>query len=63
MLAAIGARMRTCTEPFAADGRDLGIGVCVDLLSHLACSNVREQANRAGWSEFRSPGPVIVTLH
>ena len=54
MLGAIAARMRASADPFAAGGRDLGIGVCVGLLSHLACSAMPGQAKRAGCSEFRS---------
>jgi len=77
MLGAIADRMRTCDDPFAAGYRDPGIGVCVNLLLHLAARNVPEQANRAGWSGIRwarrseTPGyvrsrpirPETLTLH
>lgn len=55
MLNAIAARMQSCADPFAPDSADPGIGVCVGLLSHLACPNRPERANRAGCSEVRPP--------
>jgi hypothetical protein len=45
MLGAIAARMKAYPDPLAASGRDLEIGVCVKLLSHLADPTMQGQAN------------------
>ena len=48
MLNAIAVRIKACADPFAPAGADPGMGVCVNLLSHLAGSSTPLQANRAG---------------
>lgn len=54
MLNAIAARIKACADPFSAPGADPGMGVCVNLLSHLATGPTREEPRRAGWTVVRS---------
>jgi len=53
MLGAIAARMKALVDPSAPAPADLAIGVCVNLLSHLARPTKPENANRAGLFVFR----------
>lgn len=55
MLGAIAARMKASTDPLSPDSEDLGVHVCVNLLSHLACPTIPEESHRTGWGE---PRPV-----
>jgi hypothetical protein len=54
MLGAIAARIKDCADPLAPGRRDLGIDVCINLLSHLASPTLPQPANRAARSESRS---------
>jgi len=68
MLNAIALRMKASNDPFAAATTDVGIGVCVNLLSHLASPTMPEDANHAAWpasrpaSRFGMPGSVRLRL-
>ncbi len=52
MLRAIAVRMKASADPLAVSYLDLGLGVCVDLLSHLARPASRPQAKHVRWPAF-----------
>jgi len=54
MLSAIAIRLKACDDPFLPDSVDLGVGVCVNLLSHLACPTTPIQADYPGYLEVQS---------
>ena len=54
MLGAIAARLKAFADPLTPASADPGIGVCVNLLSHLARPALPERTNHAGWVVFRS---------
>jgi len=54
MLNAIAVRMKGCVDPFASGATDVGISVCLKLLSHLAGAS----APRRSTPEWSSARPV-----